>query len=96
MPHLRVRRLFCRDERCTRTTFVEQVAELTTKHGRRSIGLSCCAPPRYDACLAAQHRDQARHRQVGKIRPGSWPTANTDTPAAPPSSSLPQPGPCRP
>lgn len=38
--HLRVRRLFCRNEHCTRTTFVEQVAGLTTKHGRRSIGLS--------------------------------------------------------
>lgn len=38
--HLRVRRLFCRNEHCARTTFVEQVAGLTTKHGRRSIGLS--------------------------------------------------------
>lgn len=37
--HLRVRRLFCGNEQCVRTTFVEQVAGLTTRHGRRSVGL---------------------------------------------------------
>ncbi|WP_211337493.1 ISL3 family transposase [Lentzea atacamensis] len=37
--HLRVRRLFCGNQDCSRKTFVEQVAGLTTKYGRRSIGL---------------------------------------------------------
>lgn len=37
--HLRVRRLFCGNEHCVRATFVEQVAGLTTRHGRRSVGL---------------------------------------------------------
>ncbi|WP_434439690.1 hypothetical protein [Lentzea sp. E54] len=40
VTHLRVRRLFCRNEHCARTTSAKQVAGLTTKHGRRSIGLS--------------------------------------------------------
>jgi transposase len=38
--HLLVRRMFCGNEQCARTTFVEQVAGLTTRHGRRSVGLS--------------------------------------------------------
>ncbi|WP_274534381.1 ISL3 family transposase [Saccharothrix sp. CB00851] len=37
--HLRVRRLFCGNEHCARATFVEQVAGLTIRHGRRSVGL---------------------------------------------------------
>ncbi|MEU0878358.1 transposase family protein [Lentzea sp. NPDC005914] len=36
---LRVRRLFCGNQDCSRATFVEQVAGLTTKYGRRSVGL---------------------------------------------------------
>ncbi|MGW4116630.1 ISL3 family transposase [Actinosynnema sp. NPDC004786] len=37
--HLRVRRLFCGNEHCVRVTFVERVAGVTTRHGRRSVGL---------------------------------------------------------
>jgi transposase len=36
---LRVRRLLCGNEHCARVMFVEQVAGLTTRHGRRSVGL---------------------------------------------------------
>ncbi|MFC4591854.1 ISL3 family transposase [Sphaerisporangium corydalis] len=36
---LRVRRFRCRERACARTTFVEQVAGLTFRHGRRSQGL---------------------------------------------------------
>ena len=36
---LRVRRLFCDNDDCPRTTFVEQVPGLTSRHGRRSLVL---------------------------------------------------------
>ncbi|WP_189158458.1 transposase family protein [Lentzea pudingi] len=48
LVHLRVRRLFCGNQDCSRATFVEQVAGLTTKYGRRSIGwVACCAISRW-------------------------------------------------
>ena len=37
--HLQVRRFFCGNPGCAKTTFAEQVAGLTTRHGRRTCGL---------------------------------------------------------
>ena len=37
--HLHVRRFFCRNSCCAKTTFAEQVPGLTTRYGRRTCGL---------------------------------------------------------
>ncbi|MEO3788465.1 ISL3 family transposase [Actinocorallia sp. B10E7] len=37
--HLEVRRFLCRAEACPKRTFVEQVPGLTSRYGRRSVGL---------------------------------------------------------
>jgi transposase len=38
--HLRVRRFFCGNQGCVKKTFAEQVPGLTTRHGRRTMGLA--------------------------------------------------------
>jgi hypothetical protein len=38
--HLRVRRFFCGNTACVKKTFAEQVPGLTTRYGRRTLGLA--------------------------------------------------------